>query len=448
MEIIIGHTNSDLDCMGSMVLAKYLYPQAILVKSRLIHPVARNLYSLYRDHLNMKSIKEIRDAQIEKVIIVDTRTLNRVKEYFDEMDGFTGRVEIWDHHPDDDSNIPNAEIHADNYGANTTLIGMELIRRNITVDEDDATIALAGIYADTGNFTYENVTNADFEVASYLIRHGAKVKMIRGFLKKLSDEHQITLFHEVLNRLVYQNFQGHLVVVSYYEMEKQEGGLAAVVEKVHEIENLDATFAVFHFLKTNSTAIIARSQTEGIPVNEILSKWQGGGHTLAASALIKNSEGPQIHQELMAHLQTQILPAYSAGELMTSEVYFINHSWTLKEASIFLEKIDHTGAPVIDDEKNLVGILTLRDIMKGRKYEQMHAPVSAYMANKPITIPVNATIRIIENLIFKHNIGHLPVMDGREVVGIVTRSDILRFLSMEKKKEDILLENYKALKNA
>ena len=41
MNIIIGHTNMDLDCIASIVLAGKLYPDYKKVRSRLIHPVAK-----------------------------------------------------------------------------------------------------------------------------------------------------------------------------------------------------------------------------------------------------------------------------------------------------------------------------------------------------------------------------------------------------------------------
>ncbi len=41
MNIIIGHSNMDLDCIASIVLAGKLYPGYKKVRSRLIHPVAK-----------------------------------------------------------------------------------------------------------------------------------------------------------------------------------------------------------------------------------------------------------------------------------------------------------------------------------------------------------------------------------------------------------------------
>lgn len=434
MNIVVGHTNMDLDCLGSMVLAKYLYPNYQPVRSRLVHPVAKALYNLYQNHFDFISSKELRGKIIEKILVLDTRSYSRVKEYFDYISTFHGEVEIIDHHSSDTSDIPNAIIQDGDTGANTTILGLEMIKRKMEISPVDATIALTGIYADTGNFTHENVTIHDFKVASWLIEHGASMKLVRKFLKSLKEEHQITLFHNMLNRLNYKNVHGHSVIFSYVALDTQVNGLAAVVEKVFEIENPDSMFAIFYLKKQKNVLIIARSQKESIPLNVLLKPWGGGGHTQAASAIVKKAEGPIVMRDLEAHLREELHPASSAGKIMTSNVCVVNENWTLLEASKYFEEVGHTGAPVVNAEGELTGFMTLRDIMKGRRVEQMHSPVKAYMSRKVITCGRNTPVRDIEKLLFRNNIGHLPVVEDEQVIGLVTRSDYLNYVEKRFKK--------------
>jgi len=393
MNIIVGHTNMDLDCIGSMVLARYLYPGYQLVRSRLIHPVASNLYNLYQNHLNFISVKELRQEPIENVVIVDTRTYRRVKEYFEGREPPKGSITIYDHHVEKTGDIEDAAVFQEDLGSNTTFICMKLMEQGIHISETDATIALTGIYADTGNFTHENVKNEDFQAASYCMEHGASIKLVKNFLKTLKEEHQITLFHELLNRLYYADFNGHFISMSYMELEKQAGGLAAVVEKVFDVENPDAMFAVFWFKKENNSIIIARSQKTRIDLNDVLKIFNGGGHTHAASALLKNREGKEVFRSLEEHLRETLLPAITVSQIMSRDVEIIQEDWSLLEASMFLEKINHSGAPVVNKENRLTGFMTLKDIMKGRKIAQMNAPVKAYMARKIITATEGTTLR-------------------------------------------------------
>jgi tRNA nucleotidyltransferase (CCA-adding enzyme) len=416
----------DLDCLGSLTLARRLYPGSHGVRSRLIHPVARNLYHLYGEYLDLIAIEEIDQEPVEHLVIVDTRSLGRIKEYLGRIDPLPQRVEVFDHHPADSSDIPGAVIHEENVGANTTLLGQEVMRRGISLTAEEATIALTGIYADTGSFTHENVALADFEVAGYLVSQGASVSLVKSFLQTLKDETQMSLFHQLLNRLTYQTVHGHQIVTTYMEMERQVGGLAAVVEKVFEVENPDAIFSVFSFLKEHDTLIIARSQQHRIDLARILGAFGGGGHSQASSALLKNQPGRTAFHALQAYLKAMLDEAATARGIMKNNVLMARDSWTLREASEYLERIDRTGAPVVDAAGKLCGFLTLRDISKGRSADKMSAPVRAFMTRKVISAAPGTTLRELEHIFFSHTIFSLPIVEDGKLAGLVTRADFLK----------------------
>ena len=426
LQLIIGHSNMDLDCLGSVALARRLYPGSRGVRSRLIHPVARNLYHLYGEYLDLASIDELGSEPVEHLVVVDTRSLGRIKEYLGKINPLPPCVDVFDHHPADSSDIPGAVIHQGNVGANTTLLGQEAMRRGISLTPEDATIALTGIYADTGSFTHENVALADFEVAGYLVSQGASVSLVRSFLQTLKDETQISLFHEILNRLTYQTLHGHQIVTTYMELDQQVGGLAAVVEKIFEVENPDAIFSVFYFMKERDSLIIARSRQHRIDLSRILAAFGGGGHSQASSALLKNQPGRLTFHALQAYLKVMLDDAATARGIMKDSVLAAKDTWTLRQASEFLEKIDRTGAPVVDAGGRLCGFLTLRDISKGRSAGKMSSPVRAYMTRKVISASPGTTLRELEHVFFSHTIFSLPIVEDGKLTGLVTRADYLK----------------------
>ena len=441
MDIIIGHTNMDLDCLGSIVLAKCLYPGYTPVRSRLVHPVAKKVENLYQNRLNFIDPKDLAGHKIENIVIVDTRTYSRVKEYFEYIDNDDYHIEIYDHHPGDENSFPGAVIHYRPSGANTTQLGLEVMERELPISQETASIALAGIYADTGNFTHENVVEEDFRVASFLLKSGAEPSIVKALLKPLAAKYQINLFHELLNRLEYCTIHGHRVITSYWEIENEAEGLGAVVEKVFEVENQDVYFALFHFKKKNKTLIIARNQKFNIHLNEILKDFGGGGHEKAASATVKNQDGRMVYAKLLAHLDRLIVPAITAARIMSREVQFIRQDASLLEASLYMEETCHTGLPVLGEDHQLLGFITLRDIMKGRRAEQMHAPVKAYMSRNIISAQPDTTVWKVEELLFSHNIGHLPIVEDDRIIGIVTRHDYLNHKrSLSNSRQEVLKE--------
>ncbi len=432
MKLIVGHTNMDMDCLGSMALAKILYPDHMLVSSRHVHPVAKRLFRLYEKYFSFLTLKDIKDAEVESLVVVDTRSRKRISEYMNLFKSPPERIIVYDHHPSDSLDIETDDLRYRAYGSNTTILGLEIIEKGLTVTPDEATIALTGIFADTGNFTHENVTTEDFNVAHFLMNEGADITVIREFLKTLKEDHQVLMFHEILNHIVYREIKGHLVVFSYLELEKQVAGLASVIEKVFDVENPDAFFAVFSFTKSRSSLIIARSQKEAINLNDLLGALGGGGHAMAASVLFKNRFGKEVYENLLLYLEENIISAVRAEHIMSSDVLLVEQHWTLKEASLFLERINHTGAPVVDSEGRLTGFITLRDIMKGRKADLMHAPVKGYMSVKVITAKKETPVREVEKLMYVNNIGHLPVLEKEKPVGIISRSDLLSFIKQHR----------------
>ena len=446
MNIIVGHSNMDLDCIGSIVLARYLYPDYQPVKSRLIHPVAGNLHNLYQNHLSFMNAKDLEDEHIEKMVVVDTRTSGRIAEYTKHIGNMDVEIEVWDHHPADEKDIPGAVIHEKPYGANTTQLGMEIISRGICVDPKDATIALAGIYADTGNFTHLNVTREDFMVASFLFESGASLKLVSNFLQPLRRKLQISLFHQVLNSLEYRTIQGHFIITSYIGLEEESDGINAVVEKVFEVENAEVFLAFFYITKRKKLLIVGRNNKPGIKLNEIMAEFGGGGHTQAASAVVKTDNGRPLYDQLIEYLGSALAPAYTASDIMTAEVETLNENTSLLDASRHLEEISHTGTPVLNDAGELVGFLTLRDIMKGRRSDQMHAPVKGYMTRKLVTVAPGTTVREIDELMLENNVGHLPVVEDSRLFGIVTRSDYLDFRRGEIRRRRRAYENIEILR--
>ena len=430
----------DLDCIGSITLARYLFPDHQPVKSHLVHPVARKLMNLYEDRLGFATTADLKGQTISRMVVVDTRAMDRIAEYLRGVeDHHRIEFEVYDHHPDEGRDIPAARIHERPFGANTTQLGLAIIKQGIFVEPEDATIALTGIYADTGNFTHPNVSKEDFEVAAFLLTQGACLALVKEFLVPLKEKHQITLFHEILNQLQKHSIRGHLVQTCYLELEEDSQGLGAVVEQVFEVENLEILLGFFFFPKKGKMLVIGRNNNAQVCLNEILSGFGGGGHKQAASATLKTEQGLPIVSKVLSYLEEMLAPAACARDIMSTEVDVLSPDISLLEASLFLESVSHTGAPVVDSEGRLAGFLTLRDIMKGRKAQQMHVPIRNFMTKNTISAGPDSTVREIDELIFEGDIGHLPILENGRLVGIITRRDLLDYKRDNKRRREAIL---------
>lgn len=85
--------------------------------------------------------------------------------------------------------------------------------------------------------------------------------------------------------------------------------------------------------------------------------------------------------------------------------------------------------PVVQDGA-LIGILTDRDIRRHVGVEE-RTRVGAAMSETPLSVSPQTTIEDAVQLMLKHQISGLPVLDNGQLVGIITTSDVLRaFLEM------------------
>jgi tRNA nucleotidyltransferase (CCA-adding enzyme) len=404
---------------------------------------------LFADRLGFLPAEQLKGQSVERVVVVDARVLRRVEEFLWHLSvpasGQPGAdVLVFDHHSGDTADIPGAVIREKPVGANTTLLGLELLRRSVTLDPDDATIALTGIYADTGNFTHENVQYADFQVAGLCLQSGASLNLVRSFLRPLREEHQLALFHETLNRLSYRDYAGHLVLLVFLELERQVPGLAAVAEQVFEVEGPDALFAVFALAREKQCLIVARSRGREIDLLESLAPFGAGGHALAASATIKDRPGRAVFEELERHLARSLRPAPTAAAIMQRKPFTLRADSNLAEAAETLERAGRTGAPVLDAGGELTGYLSLGDIQKARRASQMHAPVKAYMIRNLIILTPRSPLREIGRLFEDHPVGNLPVVEGERLAGLVTREDYLCYMEKSRLEDQEFLEQLRA----
>lgn len=109
---------------------------------------------------------------------------------------------------------------------------------------------------------------------------------------------------------------------------------------------------------------------------------------------------------------------------MSRDVLKISQSATIDELTSILTRHRITGLPVLDNKGKLAGVVSEFDVIDKRG-----KVVADIMSPKPITIPVKAPVGEAAKLFIKHRIRRVPVMDGEKLVGIVSRSDIVRFFA-------------------
>lgn len=86
-----------------------------------------------------------------------------------------------------------------------------------------------------------------------------------------------------------------------------------------------------------------------------------------------------------------------------------------------------TGLPVVDRGMNLLGIITEKDVLRCfADPEAIEAPVETFMTRNVVTFNRRASLYEICTCLIENDFHRVPILDGTRLVGIISRSDILR----------------------
>lgn len=120
------------------------------------------------------------------------------------------------------------------------------------------------------------------------------------------------------------------------------------------------------------------------------------------------------------------LQELTAADVMQREVETLPVFLTMEETLAYFTNSQHQGFPVVDGGF-LVGIVTNGDINNAvRQGLPGNTPLKEIMTASPVTVQAKDSLAEVLYLINRLKIGRIPVMDQRLMVGIITRSDIIR----------------------
>ena len=120
-------------------------------------------------------------------------------------------------------------------------------------------------------------------------------------------------------------------------------------------------------------------------------------------------------------------------EYMDTVVPTLSPETRILDAVDFLLHHHVTGAPVVDSDERLVGIITETDLLRlvteGIQGEPpVEATVAEYMTSDVITVPPTVDIYYIAGMFLANKFRRLPVVESGKIVGAITRYDLLRIV--------------------
>jgi CBS domain-containing protein len=112
-----------------------------------------------------------------------------------------------------------------------------------------------------------------------------------------------------------------------------------------------------------------------------------------------------------------------ARDIMTRTVYTIRPEASAQEAARLLDQQRISGAPVVDGDGRLIGMVTEADIISKVNREGLR--VADIMSHELIIVSEETPLEEIAALLSERKIKRVPVVENGRLVGIVSRADIV-----------------------
>lgn len=426
MDVITTHVNADFDTIASMLAAQKLYPDAVCVLPGAPEESVKGF--LVQSAFYSLPLRKPRDIDLDKVtrvILVDIRNSARLG-MFARLVGKPGvEFHIYDHHPDDASDIRGDVEVVRRVGSTTTILVKILMERGIPISADEATVMMLGIYEDTGSLIFPSTTVEDYAAAAHLLSCGGRLAEVGDILTRDMTSDQVSLLYELIQGSRSYTIHGVEVVIAEARREEYVGDLALLVHKLRDMEAVNVLFVLCQM--GDRVVLVGRSRKPEVDAGAVMREFGGGGHAYAASASVKDATIFQVRERLLRTLAEKVIPRRVAADLMVAHPRTVDAEDTIHDVHRKIARSGLNAVPVMRGSE-VVGILTRQVVEKASFHGLGEETAAEYMnADFEVVAPEDGLERIQEVVIGK-NQRLVPVVRGKELVGIITRTGLLRFL--------------------
>lgn len=425
MDVIVTHTNTDFDGFAAMLAARRLYPGATVALSGSLNRNVRDFYRLHADELNIAERGRVDLDAVSRLIVVETVHPERLGEFERVARDPSVEVVVFDHHGAERPDwLPSHNLITSQDGALTTTMVSILAEREIAVTPLEATAFALGIHEDTGSLGYPTSTLRDAEALAWCLRHGARQEMIAHYLHAPLGAGERALLEALLGAVETRRAGGFEVLVTAVSWPEYVDGVSNLA---HKIVDLTDCLALVCLVEMDERVFcVVRTRVPELDGAAVAVALGGGGHAQAASAIHR---GPlsEARARVLEALPGAVRRPLTAGDIMSRPARFVSPDDTVAHAMVLCQRHRQSGIQV-GDPGELVGMVTREDLDKAVGHGLSHAPVKSVMSSDVVTCDDTTPLAELQRLLVSTGAGRIPVVRDGRIVGVVTRSDVLRAL--------------------
>jgi tRNA nucleotidyltransferase (CCA-adding enzyme) len=425
VDVIVTHANTDFDAFAAMLAARRLYPGAVVALSGSLNRNVRDFYRLHAEELGIAEQGRVDLEAIERLIVVETSHPARLGDFERVARDRGVEVVLFDHHGAEELDWvkPDNVVRSDDGALTTTMVSI-LAEREVEVTPLEATVFALGIHEDTGSLGYAGVSLRDAEALAWCLRHGASQDMVAQYLHTPLAENERALLDALLGSTETHSAAGFEVLVAAVSWPEYVDGVSNLAHKIVDLTDCRALVCLVEM--DDRVFCVVRTRVAELDAAAVAAALGGGGHAQAASAIHRGTLGDARRLVLDA-LPGAVRRRLTAGEIMSRPARFVSTEDTVSHAMVLCQRHRQSGM-LVGEPGSLGGIVTREDLDKAIGHGLAHAPVKSVMTSDAVTCTEETPLPEVMRLVVSSEAGRVPVMRDGEVLGVVTRSDLLRAL--------------------
>src|SRR5919106_937912 len=423
--VIVTHGNTDFDGFASMLAARRLFPGAVLCLAGSLNRNVREFYRLHADELGEVAEPSRLDlGAIRRLIVVETTSASRLGELEPVARDPGVEKVVFDHHERLPDWAPEENVVLSGDGAlTTTLVGI-LAERDLEPTPVEATAFALGIHEDTGSLTYPSATRRDAEALAWCYRHGAQQEVLAGFLHMPLTEPERELLNALLESLAPVRVAGVELLTAAVAWPQYVDGVSNLAHKLVDLTDCRA-LAVLVEMDDRVFAVV-RSRTPELDAAQLADALGGGGHDQAASAIYRGPLG-EARELLLARAAETVQAPLVARDVMSAPARTVSPDETVARAMVECQRHRQSGILVTEGDR-LAGVVAREDLDKAIGHGLSHAPVKGVMSSRVATAEEDTPLADLHDLLSGAPGGRVAVLRDGHVIGVVTRTHVLRGL--------------------
>lgn len=502
--VVLTHTNADFDTLaGAVALAKLWSIErpevpTHVVMPRGVNPLVGRFLAYHKHLLPIRGFKTIREEDVMAVGVVDTQSIDRLGPAAPWL-AAAEHVAVVDHHMGVSGDIHADELLLEEVGSATTVLVERLRavfesgggsssqqassqqaaapgapvqaaqqRAELRLTETEATLFALGIRADTGSLTYPATSPRDAYALAWLMENGSSQTAIAEFGQARLSAVQRDLLSESMASITLSRHEG--LKIGSVLLDTGRGfvtGMSSVVEELLQLLGCDVVLmGVMHTNAKDQSflSLIGRcsSRARSVDLNEVLSRWKGGGHPAAAAASIKlcsgevepeegaaagvgadadadadsdlcatpDSESKEVLSQALRMIVAQVPQQVTAGEIMTTTITTLEPTDTMEHALALMNRMRKRAVPVVESDdsggRKLIGFVKYSDPVKAMQAGKGQQLVKAWARRELVRVDKDTPFAELEALLVGGSTGRLHVVDEEgHLIGLVSRTDML-----------------------